>query len=128
MYISDYAIKRPVLTIVAMLSCVVFGLVALMQLDTDEFPEIDAPIVVVSILYPGASPDIVERELVDPIEEAIAGISGIDRMRSSSLDSFASHHRGVRLRQGSARGHAGDPRQDLRHPQRSADRDGRADD
>jgi HAE1 family hydrophobic/amphiphilic exporter-1 len=89
MYISDTAIKKPVLTIVAMLSCVVFGIVALTQLDTDEFPEIDAPVVVVSIPYPGASPDTVERELIDPIEEQIAGISGIDRMRSNSLDSFA---------------------------------------
>jgi len=89
MYISDTAIKRPVLTIVGMLVCVVFGLVALFQLDTDEFPEIDAPIVVVSIIYPGASPDVVEREVVDPIEEVLAGISGIDRMRSSSLDGFA---------------------------------------
>ena len=45
--------------------------------------------VVVSIPYPGASPDTVERELIDPIEEAIAGISGIDRMRSNSLDGYA---------------------------------------
>ena len=90
MYISDTAIKRPVLTIVAMLMFVVFGLVALFQLDTDEYPEIDAPVVAVSIIYPGASPDVVEREVVDQIEEAVAGISGVDRMRSSSLDSFAS--------------------------------------
>ena len=89
MYISDTAITKPVLTVVAMLMFVVFGIVALTQLDTDEYPEIDAPVVVVAVPYPGASPDIVEREVVDPIEEVISGISGIDRMRSSSLDSFA---------------------------------------
>jgi HAE1 family hydrophobic/amphiphilic exporter-1 len=89
MFISDTAIKRPVLTVVAMMVLVVFGIVALLQLDTDEYPEIDAPVVVVAIPYPGASPDVVEREVVDPIEEAISGISGIDRMRSNSLDSFA---------------------------------------
>src|SRR6187455_2377926 len=89
MFISDTAIKRPVLTIVAMMMLVVFGVVALFQLDTDEYPEIDAPVVVVAIPYPGASPDIVEREVVDPIEEAVSGISGIDRMRSNSLDSYA---------------------------------------
>ena len=88
MFISDTAIKRPVLTVVAMMMLVVFGIVALFQLDTDEYPEIDAPVVVVAIPYPGASPDIVEREVIDPIEEAISGISGIDRMRSSSLDSY----------------------------------------
>src|SRR5215207_8531670 len=89
MLISDTAIKRPVLTVVAMLMLVVFGVVALFQLDTDEYPEIDAPVVVVAIPYPGASPDVVEREVIDPVEEAISGISGIDRMRSNSLDSFA---------------------------------------
>jgi len=89
MFISDTAIKRPVLTIVAMMLFVVFGLVALFQLDTDEYPEIDAPVVVIAIPYPGASPDVVEREVIDPIEEVISGISGVDRMTSSSLDSFA---------------------------------------
>src|SRR5688572_22731817 len=88
MFISDTAIQRPVLTVVAMMMLVVFGAVALFQLDTDEYPEIDAPVVVVAIPYPGASPDVVEREVIDPIEESISGISGIDRMRSSSLDSY----------------------------------------
>src|SRR5687767_15988448 len=88
MFISDTAIKRPVLTVVSMLALVVFGLVALSQLDTDEFPEINAPIVVIAIPYPGASPDVVEREVIEPIEEVISGIRGVDRMTSSSLDSF----------------------------------------
>jgi HAE1 family hydrophobic/amphiphilic exporter-1 len=88
MFISDTAIKRPVLTVVAMMAIVVFGMVALLQLDTDEYPEINAPIVVVAIPYPGASPDTVEREVIEPIEEVISGISGVDRMTSSSLDGF----------------------------------------
>jgi HAE1 family hydrophobic/amphiphilic exporter-1 len=88
MFISDTAIKRPVLTVVAMLGIVVFGLVALLQLDTDEYPEINAPVVVIAIPYPGASPDVVEREVIEPIEEVISGISGVDRMTSNSLDGF----------------------------------------
>jgi hydrophobic/amphiphilic exporter-1 (mainly G- bacteria), HAE1 family len=88
MFISDTAIKRPVLTVVSMLALVIFGIVALLQLDTDEYPEINAPIVVVAIPYPGASPDVVEREVIEPIEEVISGISGLDRMTSSSLDGF----------------------------------------
>ena len=88
MFISDTAITRPVLTVVAMLGIVVFGLVALLQLDTDEYPEINAPVVVIAIPYPGASPDVVEREVIEPIEEVLSGISGVDRMTSSSLDSF----------------------------------------
>ena len=41
-----------------------------------------------SIPYPGASPDTVEREVIDPIEEAISGISGVEKMQSNSLDGF----------------------------------------
>ena len=88
MFISDLAIRRPVLTVVAMLALVVFGVAALLQLDTDEFPDVQPPIVAVAVLYPGASPDVVEREVVEPIEEVLSGISGVDKITSSSLDSF----------------------------------------
>ena len=89
MFISDFAIKRPIITVVSMIALVVFGLFALIQLDTDEFPEVDPPIISVNIPYPGASPDQVEREIVEPIEEAVAGLSGVNKITSSSLDSFA---------------------------------------
>lgn len=89
MFISDVAIKQPVLTVVSILALVVFGVAALTQLDTDEFPDVQAPIVAISIPYPGASPDTVEREVIDPLEEVISGISGVDQITSSSLDSFA---------------------------------------
>ncbi len=89
MFISDFAIKRPIITVVSMIALVVFGLFALVQLDTDEFPEIDPPIISINIPYPGASPDQVEREIVEPIEEAVAGLSGVNKITSSSLDSFA---------------------------------------
>ncbi len=89
MYISDFAIRRPTVTVVAMLALTVFGLFALFALKTDEFPDVSPPIVSVTVPYPGASPDTVEREVVDPIEEAISGISGVDKVTSSSLDSFA---------------------------------------
>ena len=89
MFISDFAIRRPIITVVSMIALVVFGLFALMQLDTDEFPEIEPPIVSINIPYPGASPDQVEREVVEPIEEAVAGLSGVSKVTSSALDSFA---------------------------------------
>lgn len=89
MVISDFAIRRPVITVVSMVALVVFGLVALTQLHTDEFPEVQPPIVVIAVPYPGASPDNVEREVVEPIEESLASISGVKKIQSSSLDSFA---------------------------------------
>lgn len=88
MFISDVAIKRPVITVVSTLALVVFGIAALLQLDTDEFPDVQPPVVAVAVLYPGASPDVVEREVIEPMEEVLSGISGVDRITSSSLDSF----------------------------------------
>ena len=89
MYISDFAIKRPIITVVTMIALVVFGFASCARLDTDEFPAIDAPIVFVAIAYPGASPDVVEREVVTRLEDKISGISGIDKINSSSRDGFA---------------------------------------
>jgi HAE1 family hydrophobic/amphiphilic exporter-1 len=68
MFISDFAISRPVITIVTMLALVVFGVFALFKLDTDEFPDVQPPIVAIAIPYPGASPDSVERVVLDPVE------------------------------------------------------------
>ena len=89
MFISDFAIRRPIVTVVTMLALVAFGAAALRRLQTDEFPDIDAPIVFIGIAYPGASPDQVEREVVDRLEDRIAGISGLDELRSTSTDGFA---------------------------------------
>jgi HAE1 family hydrophobic/amphiphilic exporter-1 len=87
-FISDFAIKRPIVTIVTMLALVAFGLAALYKLQTDEFPDIQAPIVFIGIGYPGASPDIVEREVVDRIEDRLSGISGVDKINSTTTDGF----------------------------------------
>ena len=89
MFISDFAIKRPLITVVAMLTLVAFGLVALLQLQTDEFPEIQPPVVLTTIIYPGASPDQVEREILEPIEEGIQSISGVKQIQSEARDGFA---------------------------------------
>ncbi len=89
MFISDFAIKRPLLTVVAMLTLVGFGLVALTQLQTDEFPEVQPPIVLTTIIYPGASPEQVEREVLEPIEEAIQSISGVKSINGEARDGFA---------------------------------------
>jgi hydrophobic/amphiphilic exporter-1 (mainly G- bacteria), HAE1 family len=88
MIISDFAIKRPVVTVVTMLALVVFGLFALFSLDVDEFPDISAPIIFIAVPYPGASPGQVEREVIERMEEAINSISGVDRITSTSSDGF----------------------------------------
>jgi HAE1 family hydrophobic/amphiphilic exporter-1 len=92
MFISDFAIRRPIVTVTAMVALVVFGIFALLNLQTDEFPDIQQPVVGVTILYPGASPSEVTREIVEPVEDAIFSISGVDGEKStcSATDGLAS--------------------------------------
>jgi hydrophobe/amphiphile efflux-1 (HAE1) family protein len=89
MLISNYAIKKPIITTVVMVALVVFGLIALLRLDTDEFPDVTAPVVNIAIVYPGASPAVVERELIDPLEESFRSISGVDTITSTAVDGYA---------------------------------------
>src|SRR4051812_13301653 len=89
MVISDFAIKRPMITVVTMVALVVFGLFALWRLQTDEFPDIQQPVVLTFIPYPGASPEGVEREVLKPVEDAIKGISGVDQIFGSAGDGYA---------------------------------------
>ncbi len=91
MWISNFAIRNPLITIVTMLALVAFGLAALISLETDEFPDIAQPIVAVTIVYPGGSPDVVEREVVEPVEEALYSIEGLDRetTKSNAVDGLA---------------------------------------
>ena len=89
MVISDFAIKRPMITVVAMVALVVFGLFALFRLQTDEFPDVQQPVVLTGIPYPGASPQGVEREILKPVEDAIKGISGVDQIFGTAYDGYA---------------------------------------
>src|SRR3954469_10728681 len=89
MVISDFAIKRPLITIVTMVALVIFGLFAALKLKTDEFPDVAPPWLTVGIVYPGASPGVVEKEVLDPIEEQVGSIAGVKRIMSKSYDGYA---------------------------------------
>src|SRR5258708_39348610 len=86
MIISDFAIKRPLITVVAMVALVIFGLFALLKLKTDEFPEVSPQFLTVGIVYPGASPEVVESEVLKPVEEQIGSISGVKRIIGKAYD------------------------------------------
>jgi len=89
MMISDFAIRKPIVTIVTMVAISVFGVFALFNLKTDEYPDVQQPLINVTILYPGSSPTGVEREIVDPLEEALASINGVDKMQSTAYDGYS---------------------------------------
>ena len=87
MFLSDFSIKRPVAAIVIIITLMGLGLIALNKLRVNQFPDVAPPVLVVGITYPGASPDTVERELVNRIERAFQGIEGVDETRSQSTAS-----------------------------------------
>ena len=103
MFISDFSIRKPVVTIVMMLALVVFGVFALFRLEVDEFPEVNPPFITVAVAYPGASPAQVEREVIERIEDAVASIAGVDKMTLAVGRQLRPDPRRVHLREGFAR-------------------------
>lgn len=89
MNLADVAIKRPVFTVMMSLALMVLGFMSLGRLGVDLFPDINFPIVVVNTVYPGASPEEVERLVTRPIEDSLAGVTGMDRIKSTSRDSVS---------------------------------------
>ncbi len=89
MVISDFAIKRPLITVVTMLTLAVFGLFALYKLKTDEFPDVAPPYVTVGIPYPGASPDVVEKQLLKPVEDQLSSIADVKQITGQAYDGYA---------------------------------------
>ncbi|MSO65079.1 MAG: efflux RND transporter permease subunit [Alphaproteobacteria bacterium] len=89
MVISDLSIKRPVFATVVSAVLILFGVFAFFRLTVRELPNIDPPIVSVSAVYLGASAEIIESELTQVLEDAIAGIEGITRIISSSREDSA---------------------------------------
>ncbi|MEK2689737.1 efflux RND transporter permease subunit [Bdellovibrio sp. GT3] len=84
MGLIDLSIRRPVFAWVIMFALIVFGAICMNRMGISQLPDVDFPVVSVSVTYEGAAPEIVEAELVDPIEERLLAIEGIKEMRSSA--------------------------------------------
>ncbi len=88
-WLAEVCVKRPVFATMLILSLVVVGAFSFLSLGVDLFPKIDFPTITITVLNPGASPEEVETEITEKIEEAVNTISGIDEMRSSSIEGIA---------------------------------------
>ncbi|HUP88050.1 MAG TPA: efflux RND transporter permease subunit, partial [Longimicrobiales bacterium] len=86
MFLSDVSIKRPVFATMMMVALVVLGVVAYQRLAIDEYPDITYPVVVVNTSFPGASPEVMERQVSRPIEEALNTVQGVREVTSTSLE------------------------------------------
>ena len=86
MKLAELCVKRPVFATMLVLTFVVLGVFSYTQLGIDQFPKVDLPTVTVRTVLSGASPEEVESQITKPIEEAINTISGIDELRSTTLE------------------------------------------
>ncbi len=88
-WLAEVCVKRPVFATMLILSLVVVGLFSFVSLGVDLFPKIDFPTITITVLNPGASPEEIETEITEKIEEAVNTISGIDELRSTSVEGIA---------------------------------------
>lgn len=77
------SIKRPVFAWILMSALIIFGAISFNRLGVSQLPDIDFPVLSISVNYEGAAPEVVEAELIDPIEQSLLAIEGIEEMRSS---------------------------------------------
>ncbi|MFQ5513336.1 MAG: efflux RND transporter permease subunit [Myxococcota bacterium] len=89
MNLPELSIRQPVLAVMMIGSLVVLGIVALPRLELGLLPKAELPIVSVTTRLPGASPDTVEREITQPLEEALNTIDGIQDLVSTSSESLS---------------------------------------
>src|ERR1043166_791909 len=84
--LAEICVRRPVFATMLILSLTVVGLFSYKSLGVDLFPKIDLPTITGTVVNPGASPQEIETEITDKIEGAVNTISGIDELRSTSVE------------------------------------------
>ena len=89
MFLSNFSVKKPVVTIVILMMLMAVGLLALTKLKVNEIPDVEMPLLAIDINYPGASPDAVEREVLNRVEKALQSVNGIKELRGTAFEGNA---------------------------------------
>ena len=84
MNLSELSIHRPVLATVFVLVIILFGVIGYTSLPVREYPNVDNPIITVTVSYPGANAEVIENQITEPLEQNINGIPGIRSLTSQS--------------------------------------------
>ena len=87
MSLPELSIRRPVLAWMLMAALMIFGAIAFHRLGISQLPDVDFPVVGVSLSLPGAAPEVVESQVLDPIEDSIMQIDGIRSVTSTAQQS-----------------------------------------
>ena len=84
MNLSEPFIRRPVMTTLLTVTCVLFGVLAYRSLPVNDLPAVDYPVITASVNYPGASPQTMAANVATPLEKQFMQIAGLDLVTSSS--------------------------------------------
>ncbi len=86
MFLPELSIRRPVLATVMSLAIVLLGLISFLRLSVREYPKIDTPVASVRTVYTGASAQVIESQVTQPLEDSLSGIEGIRTVKSVSRE------------------------------------------
>src|SRR5271155_2487678 len=83
MTLSDLSIRRPVFAWMLMSALMFFGAICFFHLGVSQLPEATQPVLTISAEWAGASPEVMETEIVNPIEQAVISVQGIQDIESN---------------------------------------------
>jgi HAE1 family hydrophobic/amphiphilic exporter-1 len=86
---TEIALRRPVTTVVVFVALALIGLIATRLLPLEKFPDIEFPGIFIQVPYEGSTPEEIERLITRPVEEALATLTGVEQMSSSSSENMA---------------------------------------
>ncbi len=87
MSLPELSIRRPVMAWMLMAAIILFGVISFHRLGISQLPDVDFPVVSISLNLPGAAPSVMESQVLDPIEDALMEIDGIRSVTSSAMQS-----------------------------------------
>ncbi|MCL0106549.1 efflux RND transporter permease subunit [Peptococcaceae bacterium] len=89
MFLTNLSLKRPVLATVMVLIPVTFGIMSIFTIGVGKWPEVEVPFISVTVVYPGASPETLENDVVKHIEEAMAQVPGVEKIFGTIKENYA---------------------------------------
>ena len=89
MNLIEISLRRPVFAWVLMFALILFGAISFKQLGVSQMPDVNFPILNISVSYPGAAPEVVESEIINLIEKRLLSVEGIKEMRSTAQQGSA---------------------------------------
>ncbi|MES2525888.1 MAG: efflux RND transporter permease subunit [Bdellovibrionota bacterium] len=84
MSLSDISIRKPVFAWMLMAAMIIFGFISMRKMGISQMPDVDFPMVNINVIYEGAAPEVMELDVIDPIESAVLSVEGVKTITSTA--------------------------------------------